>query len=156
MFSKRLSSSTTAYISRASVPCGSRMDSALSRTMNVSSEDRNHRRGVKSLGFSTPAPMALERELRKSARAGWNWSQRINRRFSLNFFLMRSLWRTLRAMDVLPIPPAPIRAIGVRLSARPTILSIKSSRPKQAPGGGGGGSPRLLGSKIRSRVYDYG
>ena len=43
-------------------------------------------------------------------------------------------------MDVLPIPPAPIRAIGVKFSARPTIFSISSVRPKQA-GGGGGHSP---------------
>ena len=44
-------------------------------------------------------------------------------------------------MDVLPMPPAPIRAIGVRVSANPTILSISSSRPKQILGGGGGNSP---------------
>ena len=44
-------------------------------------------------------------------------------------------------MDVLPIPPGPIRAIGVRLSVRWMILPINSSRPKQALGGGGGNSP---------------
>jgi hypothetical protein len=44
-------------------------------------------------------------------------------------------------MDVFPIPPAPMRAMGVRLLARLMILSISSSRPKQALGGGGGNSP---------------
>ena len=44
-------------------------------------------------------------------------------------------------MDVFPIPPAPMSAIGVRLSARPITFSISSSRPKQALGGGGGDSP---------------
>jgi hypothetical protein len=44
-------------------------------------------------------------------------------------------------MDVLSIPPAPMRAMGVEFSARPTIFSTSLSRPKQA-GGGGGVSPR--------------
>jgi len=44
-------------------------------------------------------------------------------------------------MDVFPIPPAPMRASGVELSARQTIFSISSLRPKQALGGGGGNSP---------------
>jgi hypothetical protein len=35
------------------------MDSALSRTMSISFEDRNGRRGVRSSGFSTPAPTDL-------------------------------------------------------------------------------------------------
>ena len=55
-------------------------------------------------------------------------------------------------MDVFPIPPALMRAIGVRLLARPTIFSISSSCPKQALGGGGGGSPSILGSDARSWV----
>ena len=154
MFSKRLSSSTTPDMSRASVPCGSRMDSALSRTMNISREDRKGRRGVKSWGFSTLAPTTFESRLRKLASAGWNLSQRMNRRFSLNRFLIRSSWRTAKETDVLPIPPAPMRAIGVRLSARPMIFSINSSRPIQAPGGGGD-SPSILGSNVRSRFYDH-
>ena len=45
--------------------------------------------------------------------------------------------------DVLPIPPAPIRAIGVRRCAKSMIFSIKSSRPKIF-GGGGGSSPGAL------------
>ena len=142
-------------MSWASFPCGSRMDSALSRTMNISSEDRNGRRGVKSSGFSIPAPMAFESRLRRLACEGGNLSQRMNRRFSLNRFLIRSSWRMDRAMDVFPIPPGPMRAIELRLSARPATFSINSSRPKQAPGGGGGDSPSILGSKVRSRVYDY-
>ena len=44
-------------------------------------------------------------------------------------------------MDVFPIPPAPIRAMGVSFSARPMTFSISSSRPKQVLGGGGGDSP---------------
>ena len=37
-------------------------------------------------------------------------------------------------------PPAPIRAIGSRFSARRTTFPTSSSRPKQALGGGGGDS----------------
>ena len=44
-------------------------------------------------------------------------------------------------MDVFPIPPSPMRAIGVRFSARLTIFSISSSRPKHTLGGEGGNSP---------------
>ena len=52
-------------------------------------------------------------------------------------------------MEVFPIPPGPMRAIGVRFSARPTISSISLSRPKQTLGGGGGDSPRILDATIR-------
>ena len=52
-------------------------------------------------------------------------------------------------MDVFPIPPAPIRAIGVRLSERLMIFSISSPRPKQALGGGGGDSPGILDTNVR-------
>ena len=52
-------------------------------------------------------------------------------------------------MDVLPIPPAPIRAIGVSCSAKPTISSIRSSRPKKILGGGGGDSPGALDAHVR-------
>ena len=41
-----------------------------------------------------------------------NLSQRINRRSSPNRRLIRSSWRTVKAMDVLLIPPGPTRAIG--------------------------------------------
>ena len=44
-------------------------------------------------------------------------------------------------MEVFPIPPGPMRAIGVRFSARSMISSINLARPKQALGGGGGDSP---------------
>jgi hypothetical protein len=143
-----LSSSTTAEIPRAPGPCGSRMDSALSRTMSIFVEDRNGRKGVRSLGFLTPAPMALERRLRRLAREAGNWSQRMNRRFFPNRCLIRLSWRIVRAIDVFPIPPAPMRAMGVRFLARPTIFSISSSRPKQALGGGGGDSPSVLRANV--------
>ena len=52
-------------------------------------------------------------------------------------------------MDVLPIPPAPMRAMGARFSARPTIFSINLLRPKQALGAGGGDSPSALDANIR-------
>ena len=130
-----------AYIFRAPVPCGSRMDSALSRKMIISLEDRNGRKGVRSSGFSIPAPMTLESRLRKWTGEAGNWSQRMNLRSFPNRSLMRSRWRTVRAMEVFPIPPAPMRAIGVRFSARLTTFSISSSRPKQVLGGGGGNSP---------------
>ena len=47
-------------------------------------------------------------------------------------------------MGVFPIPPGPMRAIEVRSSARSTICSVSSSRPKQTLGGGGGDSPGVL------------
>jgi len=47
-------------------------------------------------------------------------------------------------MDVLPIPPAPSRAIGVRRCARSTIFPISSSRPQKILGGCGGSSPDAL------------
>ena len=78
-----------------------------------------------------------------------NWSQRMNRRLSSKWCLMRLSWSTVRAMDVLPIPPVPMRASGVRFSARPTIFSINSSRPKMALGGGGGDSPSVLDTNMR-------
>ena len=55
-------------------------------------------------------------------------------------------------MEVFPIPPAPMRAIGVRFPARPTTSSISSSRPKQAHGGGGGNSPG--GMLCKSEIVD--
>ena len=70
-----------------------------------------------------------------------NSSQRMNRRSYPNRSLIRLWWRTVRAIDVFPIPPGPTRAVEERSSARPTIFSINSSRPKQAPSGGGGVSP---------------
>ena len=45
-------------------------------------------------------------------------------------------------MDVLPIPPVPMRAIDVKSSAELTILWTNASRPKKTLGGGGGNSPR--------------
>ena len=47
------------------------------------------------------------------------------------------------------MPPGPMRATGMRDSARPTIFSIRSSRPKQALGGGGGDSPDVLDYNVR-------
>ena len=80
---------------------------------------------------------------------GGNWSRRKNRRFSPNRSLMRSWWRTVSTIDVFPIPPAPVRAMGSRFSARPTMLWMSSSRPKQALGGGGGDSPSRLNINMR-------
>ena len=130
-----------AYISRASVPWGSRMDSALSRNIIISLEDRNCRRGVRSSGFSIPAPMTLESRLRKWTGEAGNWSQRMNLRSSPNRSLMRSWSRTVRAIAVFPIPPIPMRAMGARFSARLMRPSLRPSRPKQVLGGGGGNSP---------------
>ena len=52
-------------------------------------------------------------------------------------------------MAVFPIPPGPMRAIGVRFSARSMISSISSARPKQALGRGGGDSPGAVGKGLR-------
>jgi hypothetical protein len=128
------------------------MDSALSRIMIISLDDRDGRRGFKSSGFSTPAPITLEIRLRRVASEAENWSQRMNRRLSPNRFLMRSLWRTARATEVFPMPPGPTRAIGLRPSARSTIFSISSSRPKQALGGGGGNSPGGILWKFQAAI----
>ena len=144
MLLSSLSSSTAENISSEFGPFGSRMDSALSRTIKISLEDKNGRRWVRSSGFSMPAPMTLESRRRKCEREGGNWSQRMNRRLSPNRCLMRSSWRTVRAIDVLPIPPVPSRAIGVRRSAKSTISSTSSSRPKKTLGCGGGNSPGAL------------
>jgi hypothetical protein len=129
------------------------MDSALSRTKSISPDDRKRRRGVRSSGFSTPAPMTLESRARKLVSEAVNVSQRRNRRSSPNRCLMRPSWRTVRAMEVLPIPPAPMRATEVRWSAKPTNLSIHSSRPKKTPGGGGGNSPYTLNANIRCQIH---
>ena len=65
MVLNRHSSSTAAKISSWFIPCGSRMDSALSRTMRISVEERKGRSGSISSGFWIPAPIALERWARK-------------------------------------------------------------------------------------------
>ena len=53
-------------------------------------------------------------------------------------------------MEVLPIPPVPVRAIDVRFPAKLTIFWTNSSRPKKTFGGGGGNSPwGTLGVKVR-------
>ena len=142
MLVRRLNSSTTAYIFWASVPNGSRMDSALSRTINISLEDRDDRRDARSSGFSMPAPITFESWRRKLAQEAGNLSQGMKRRLSPNRSFIRSWWIAVRAMEVFPIPPAPMRAMGLRVSARSTIFSINPSRPKQALGRGGGNSPR--------------
>jgi hypothetical protein len=56
-------------------------------------------------------------------------------------------------MDVLPIPPAPTSAIGVRRFAKSTISSINLSRPRQILGGGGGDSPGTLNANERLDYY---
>ena len=55
-----LSSSIAEHISLEFGPCGSSMDPALSRTMSISFEDRNDRKGARLLGFSIPEPMTLD------------------------------------------------------------------------------------------------
>ena len=55
-------------------------------------------------------------------------------------------------MEVLPIPPGPIRAIGVRRSSRQTISSIDSLRLKNALGGGEGSSPDTLDVDVRYQI----
>ena len=70
--SSRHSSSTEVYISRAFVPCGSRIDSVLSRTMRISFDDRNGSKGVRLSGFSIPAPVTFESWLRKCGRVAGN------------------------------------------------------------------------------------
>jgi hypothetical protein len=56
-------------------------------------------------------------------------------------------------MDVFPIPPTPMRATGISFSVRPTIVSISSSRPKQALGGGGEDSPSALDVSISRWIH---
>ena len=120
------------------------MDSALSRTISISLDDRNGRRVVRSSGFFALAPITTESRLRKLAREGGNWSQRMNRRLSPYRSSIRSSWRTASAMDVFPIPPGPTRATGVRSEARQITFSITSPRPKQTLGGAGGNSPAAV------------
>jgi hypothetical protein len=56
-------------------------------------------------------------------------------------------------MDVFPIPPGPMRAMGVRFSARPTISLVSSLRPKNTLGGGGGDSPESLDANISRWIH---
>ena len=57
------------------------------------------------------------------------------------------------AMDVLPVPPGPMRAIGVRFSTKPRISSIKLSRQKQALGARGVDSPGILDANTRYCIH---
>ena len=43
--------------------------------------------------------------------------------------------------------------MDVRFSARPTIFSISSPRPKHTFGGGGGNSPSMLDVDIRCCIH---
>ena len=49
----------------------------------------------------------------------------------------------MRAIDVFPIPPEPVRAT-VRFSASPTIFLISLLRPKKAPSDGGNSPGGML------------
>ena len=117
--------------------------------LSISSEDRYYRESVRSSGFSTPVPMVLESWRRKWTREAVNSSQRMNHWLSPNRRLMRSPWRTVGMMDVSPIPPAPVRAIGVRYRGEQTIFPINLSRPKETLGYGGGSSPGALDGNAR-------
>src|ERR1700753_1522987 len=117
------------------------MDSALSRTTKILLEERKGRKVTRFSGFSTPAPVTSESRARKWVCEAGNLSQRIKRRLPQNLSLIDLWWRTASATDVFPIPPAPIRAMGPRLSESRTMSSTSPSRPKQALGGGGGSSP---------------
>lgn len=57
---------------------------------------------------------------------------------------MRSSWRAVKATDIVPIPPAATRAIGMRSSAKATARAINPSGPKKILGGAGGDSPVVL------------
>jgi hypothetical protein len=48
---------------------------------------------------------------------------------------------SIMVIDILPIPPASSRAIGLRWFRRSIISSIKPSRPRKTLGGEGGDSP---------------
>ena len=83
---------------------------------------------------------------------GRKLTQRMNRRLSPNRSLTRLRWGIAKATEVFPMPSTPRRAIEVRLSMRPTIHPISSSRPKQALRGGRGVSPR--GGLRKHKVVD--
>ena len=51
-------------------------------------------------------------------------------------------------MEVLPIPPVPVRAIDVKRCVRSTIVSTNSLRPKKTFGAGGGSSPGVAGAAV--------
>jgi len=125
------------------------MLSALSMIKKIGFEERNSRRGARLLGFVTPEPITIESRLRKWMSDVGNSSQRINRRSSPNFCLMNSWWRTVRAMEVLPIPPVPMRTRGVLVLTDPRISSTISSLPRNNLGAGGGNSPSVLSHRVR-------
>lgn len=56
------------------------------------------------------------------------------------------------AVEDLPVPPTPLRVIGVRSSARQNVFSVGSSRPKQTPGREGGDPPDLSGEDVGCRI----
>ena len=98
---------------------------------------------------------SLRSRRRKWAHEAGNWSQRMNRRSSPNRRLIKPWWRTARAMEVLPIPPAPMRVVGIKFSARSNIFSINSSRQKKVLGGRGGDSPGTLDVNVRHCTHGY-
>ena len=55
-------------------------------------------------------------------------------------------------IDVLPIPPVPVRAIDAKRSVRSMIVSTNSLRPKKTFGAGGGSSPGVVGADVEDWV----
>ena len=60
MLPNRTNSSTSVWISHALGPCELRMDSAWSRTMSITFEDRDFHKEAKFSGFSTPGPVTFQ------------------------------------------------------------------------------------------------
>ena len=63
---------TVLYMSCPLVPFGSKIDSALSRTMDISLGDKGGRRAARTSGFSTMAPITLESRARRWALEAGN------------------------------------------------------------------------------------
>ena len=98
------------------------MHSTLSIIGKVCFEERNGRRGARLLGFVVPTPITMESRLRK-----WTSDDRDS---SPDFSLTSSRRRTVRELEVLPIPPAPMRTAEVPVLTNPRISPTISSHPR--------------------------
>ena len=106
-------------------------------------DDMNGRR-VAILGVpATSAPVTFARRLRKLPY-DWTSSQHIDLRFLPNFSLTRSFSRIASPIELLPMPPGPMSAIGLPASTSSINLVKSSPRPTRFLGAGGGDSPGSL------------
>lgn len=108
---------------------GSGLDSALSRTMSVSLEDKKGCRGIKSSGFRCQRrwPWGVRR---RNEHASWELDGSVDtaKPAVLDAIAVEDSKSDGRFYDL----PGPDRAMGSRFSTGPTISPTSFPRPKQA------------------------